>query len=74
MTDQTDPQHDLFSLFELLQLMRSQPMYGYALTGLPKGELSDLTQHHYLVGMIAWRGSPKPLEARLASSGRWSWR
>ena len=55
MADTPHTRHDLFSLFELMQLMRSQPMYGYALTGLPKGELSDLTQHHYLVGMLAWR-------------------
>lgn len=55
MANTEQPEHDLFSLFELQQLMRSQPMYGYALSGLSKGELSDLTQHHYLVGMIAWR-------------------
>lgn len=41
-------------LIRLLEITRSQPQYGYALSGIPKGELSDLAQHHYLVTMIAW--------------------
>ncbi|HLC44285.1 MAG: hypothetical protein A2722_03435 [Candidatus Doudnabacteria bacterium RIFCSPHIGHO2_01_FULL_50_11] len=44
----------LTKLFQLLELTRSQPQYGYALAGIPKDELSDLAQHHYLVTMIAW--------------------
>jgi len=44
----------LAKLFQLLELTRSQPQYGYALAGIPKAELSDLAQHHYLVTIIAW--------------------
>jgi 5'-deoxynucleotidase YfbR-like HD superfamily hydrolase len=45
----------LTKLFRLLEITRSQPQYGYALAGIPKGELSDLAQHHYLVTFIAWQ-------------------
>lgn len=45
----------LAKLFKLLEITRSQPQYGYALAGIPKGELSDLAQHHYLVTFIAWQ-------------------
>lgn len=41
-------------LFKLIQITRSQPQYGYALAGIPKHELSDLAQHHYLVTFISW--------------------
>jgi len=46
---------DLARLFRLLELTRSQPQTGYALYGLPKLELSDLAQHHYLVTAFAWQ-------------------
>jgi len=45
----------LTNLFKLIQLTRSQPMYGYALNRVPKTELGDLAQHHYLVTFIAWQ-------------------
>lgn len=45
----------LAKLFKLLEITRSQPQYGYALAGIPKAELSDLAQHHYLVTFIAWQ-------------------
>ena len=38
-----------------MELMRSQPQYGYALSGIPKAELSDLAAHHYLVTFMAWQ-------------------
>lgn len=47
--------NNLTKLFKLVELTRSQPQYGYALAGIPKGELSDLAQHHYLVAFIAWQ-------------------
>lgn len=47
--------HKLTELFRLIELTRSQPQYGYALAGIPKDELSDLAQHHYLVAFIAWQ-------------------
>jgi len=46
---------NLVKLFRLVELTRSQPQYGYALAGIPKDELSDLAQHHYLVTFIAWQ-------------------
>lgn len=46
---------NLVKLFRLAELMRSQPQYGYALAGIPKDELSDLAQHHYLVTFMAWQ-------------------
>lgn len=45
----------LTELFRLIELTRAQPQYGYALAGIPKDELSDLAQHHYLVAFIAWQ-------------------
>jgi 5'-deoxynucleotidase YfbR-like HD superfamily hydrolase len=42
-------------LFRLLEITRAQPQYGYALAEIPKNELSDLAQHHYLVTAIAWQ-------------------
>ena len=45
----------LVNLFKLLELTRSQPQYGYALAGIPKAELSDLAQHHYLVTFMGWQ-------------------
>ena len=38
-----------------MELTRHQPQYGYGLAGIPKGEQSDLAQHHYLVAFIAWQ-------------------
>ncbi len=45
----------LTTLFRLLQIARSQPQYGYALSGISKSDSSDLAQHHYLVTMITWQ-------------------
>ncbi len=45
----------LTKLFKLIELTRSQPQYGYALTGISKHDLSDLAAHHYLVAFIAWQ-------------------
>lgn len=45
----------LTELFRLIELTRAQPQYGYALAGIPKAELSDLAQHHYLVAFMAWQ-------------------
>jgi len=46
---------NLTKLFRLVEITRSQPQYGYALSEIPKGDLSDLAQHHYLVTFMAWR-------------------
>ena len=46
---------NLPKLIKLVELTRNQPQYGYALAGIPKGEQSDLAQHHYLVSFIAWQ-------------------
>lgn len=47
--------HYLTKLFTLVELMRSQPQYGYVTGGVQKHELSDLAQHHYLVAFVAWQ-------------------
>ncbi len=46
---------ELIDLFRLIELTRSQPQSGYALSGIPKSELSDLAAHHYLVTFIGWQ-------------------
>ena len=38
-----------------MELTRSQPQYGYALSGIQQDELSNLAEHHYLVTFIAWQ-------------------
>lgn len=45
----------LAKLFQLLEITRSQPLYGLALANVQKHNLSDLAQHHYLVTIIAWQ-------------------
>lgn len=45
----------LAKTFRLLELTRAQAQYGYVLAEIPKGELSDLAQHHYLVTAFAWQ-------------------
>jgi len=45
----------LTKLFQLIELTRSQPQYGYIFAGIPKEDLSDLAQHQYLVTFIAWQ-------------------
>jgi 5'-deoxynucleotidase YfbR-like HD superfamily hydrolase len=45
----------LTKLFSLVELSRSQPQYGYALSGIPLHELSSLAAHHYLVTFFAWQ-------------------
>ncbi|HYF97904.1 MAG TPA: HD domain-containing protein [Coxiellaceae bacterium] len=42
-------------LFQIVELTRSQPQYGYALSGIKKNDLSSLAEHHYLVTFIAWQ-------------------
>ncbi|MBI2607676.1 MAG: HD domain-containing protein [Candidatus Doudnabacteria bacterium] len=46
---------NLPDLFRLLELTRTQPQYGYALSDVKSYELSNLAEHHYLVTMIAWQ-------------------
>lgn len=45
----------LTDLFKLVELTRSQPQYGYALSGIRQDEMSNLAEHHYLVTFIAWQ-------------------
>jgi len=45
----------LANLFKLVELTRSQPQTGYALSGIPTDELSNLAEHHYLVTFFAWQ-------------------
>ena len=45
----------LTNLFKLLEIARSMPQHGYAVSGLQKHELSDIAQHQYLVTLIAWQ-------------------
>src|SRR3989344_5119270 len=45
----------LTNLFKLMQLTRSQPLYGYVVGGVQKNDLSNLAEHHYLVTFIAWQ-------------------
>ncbi len=45
----------LTKLFRFLQLTRAQNQYGYILSEIPKSDLSDLAQHHYLVTAFAWQ-------------------
>lgn len=42
----------LTNLFKLMQLTRSQPLYGYVIGGVQKNDLSNLAEHHYLVTFI----------------------
>jgi 5'-deoxynucleotidase YfbR-like HD superfamily hydrolase len=46
---------NLTKLFRLIQTTRSVPLYGYALSEIPKGDIPDLAQHHYLVTFTAWQ-------------------
>ncbi len=45
----------LTRLFKFLEITRAQPQYGYVLANIPKSELSDLAQHHYLVTFFGWQ-------------------
>lgn len=47
-------QPSLVRLFRLIEITRLQPQYGYFLSEVSKGDVSDLAQHHYLVTFIAW--------------------
>ncbi len=38
-----------------METTRAQLQYGYVLAEIPKSEISDLAQHHYLVTFIAWQ-------------------
>ena len=38
----------------MLELSRSQPQYGFMVSGVQKYELPDLAQHHYLVTIFSW--------------------
>lgn len=46
---------NLTDLFKILELMRSQPQYGYVLAGIKQDDLSNLAEHHFLVTFIAWQ-------------------
>lgn len=46
--------NEVLRFLKLMQTTRAQPQYGYVLSGIQKGELSDLAQHHYLVTLIGW--------------------
>lgn len=46
---------NLAELFRLIETTRAQSQYGYIVSEIPKSELSDLAQHHYLVTFIAWQ-------------------
>lgn len=45
----------LTDLFTLMELTRSQPQYGYVLSGVKQDELSNLAEHQYLVTFVAWQ-------------------
>jgi 5'-deoxynucleotidase YfbR-like HD superfamily hydrolase len=45
----------LTDLFTLMELTRSQPEYGYVLSGVKQDELSNLAEHQYLVTFVAWQ-------------------
>ncbi len=47
--------NSLTTLFRLIQTTRAQVQYGYILAEIPKSEISDLAQHHYLVSFVAWQ-------------------
>jgi 5'-deoxynucleotidase YfbR-like HD superfamily hydrolase len=55
--------NSLTTLFRLLEVTRAQTQYGYALSGVPKADLSDLAQHHYLVTMITWQLARMAMQA-----------
>jgi 5'-deoxynucleotidase YfbR-like HD superfamily hydrolase len=44
---------NLTKLFNLLQVTRIMPQYGYVLSGIK--DPSKLAEHHYMVTMIAWQ-------------------
>ena len=45
----------LTKLFKLAELTRSQIQNGYALSGIPKDQISTLAEHQYLVTFMAWQ-------------------
>jgi 5'-deoxynucleotidase YfbR-like HD superfamily hydrolase len=50
-----DHMKSLTDLFKIIELTRSMPQYGYALSGIKQDDLSNLAEHHYLVTFIAWQ-------------------
>lgn len=46
--------NEISKLFRLLEITRAQHQQGYVLSEIPKGEIGDLAQHHYLVTFFAW--------------------
>ena len=46
---------NLSNLFKIVQLTRAQTQYGYLLSGIPRNQLPNLAEHHYLVTFIAWQ-------------------
>ena len=44
----------LTKLFNLLEITRNQPQYGYAIWG-GNVRMGNLAEHHYMVSMIAWQ-------------------
>jgi 5'-deoxynucleotidase YfbR-like HD superfamily hydrolase len=60
----TEP--NIFDLFKIVELTRTQPQYGHGIGGVKKWQLSNLAEHHYLVTFIAWQIS----EAVKAAGGK----
>ncbi len=56
MTDQS-------RLFHLFELTRNQPQYGFALSGVPKSQLPDIAQHHYVVSLVGWQLAKQVIDA-----------
>ncbi|MBX4187180.1 MAG: HD domain-containing protein [Candidatus Doudnabacteria bacterium] len=54
----------LLNLFKLAELTRAQTQYGYLLSGIPRHQISNLAEHHYLVTFIGWQ-----LAANLKQAG-----
>jgi 5'-deoxynucleotidase YfbR-like HD superfamily hydrolase len=45
---------NIIKLFNLLQITRTQPQYGYAMGG-GNIRIGNIAEHHYLVAMIGWQ-------------------
>lgn len=45
---------NLVKFLSILQLTREQPLYGYFPTGIKAHETSNIAEHCYLAGMVAW--------------------
>jgi 5'-deoxynucleotidase YfbR-like HD superfamily hydrolase len=54
ISERKNSMENFTDLFKLLELTRSQPQYGYALSGIAQNEMSNLAEHQYLVSIFAW--------------------